>query len=67
MFQRLLDHAHKLKSASQCLEDAFESYAPTPDLNCECRFNTTFMMWMIVAFEVFVMITRNFSVADFFS
>ena len=35
VFQRLLDHAHRLKSACLCLEAAFEQYIPTPDLNCE--------------------------------
>ena len=31
----MLDHAHKLRLASHCLEDAFDRYAPTPDFNCE--------------------------------
>ena len=35
VFQRMLDHAYVLRSASRSLEDAFDRYAPTPDLNCE--------------------------------
>ena len=41
VFQRLLDHAHRLKSACLCLEAAFEQYIPTPDLNCEPTNNTS--------------------------
>ena len=35
VFQLMLDHTHQLRSASHSLEDLFDKYAPTPDLNCE--------------------------------
>ena len=35
VFQRMLDHTHKLRLASLSLEELFDKYAPTPDLNCK--------------------------------
>ena len=51
MFQRMLDHTHKLRSASHSLEDLFDKYAPTPDLNRELK-NLTKLMYNIIIITI---------------
>ena len=52
VFQRMLDHAHKLRLASHCLEDAFDRYAPTPDFNCE-----SYLLYIIIYIYMYIYMT----------